>query len=379
MTGTTHDRLVFGSGSVALLEQTVRAAPDARVLLVASPRALERAGLGHWSANPAVRVFSEFRPNPDLDDVLRGCAVRDTWLPTTIVGLGGGSAMDVAKLVRCLPTERTAALDELRAPTEDLTSNVEQLVLVPTTAGTGSEVTRFATVFDGNRKLSFDHELAAATSAVVDPGLATTCPQDVTSSCAMDALCHAVESLWARRSTGASRAAARLALRTLVPLLKTGLLDPSLRVREELASAALEAGRAINVSRTTAAHAFAYHLTRRFGVPHGVACLLNLQWLYAYNRDNVAGRCIDERGTDHVEEQLGHVAEVFDLSPDEIPEGLGKLLVVLGWSAQLRDYGLTRQDLPGCVEAGIGATARADNNPVGLHAPTVLDALGGIL
>ncbi|MEU9716192.1 phosphonoacetaldehyde reductase [Streptomyces sp. NPDC047976] len=367
--------VTFGAGAVRELDALIEQSGARRVLVVATESGLVRTGFEHWLDAPGHRLFADFRPNPDLADVLAGCALRDSWRPDLVVGLGGGSAMDVAKLVRGLPAGRDAALACLTGGEGPVATDVGGLLLVPTTSGTGSEVTRFATVFDGERKYSFDHPLAAATRSVIDPELTASCPADVLTSCAMDALCHAVESLWARRSDPGSRAHALDALRGLAGPLGDGLKDTSAPVREELARCSLAAGRAINITRTTAAHAFAYRLTRRYGVPHGVACLLNLQWLYGYNLERAGTHCDDERGAAHVHAQLEAVAAAWGIEPRGVPERLGRLLSDLGWSPRLSDYGVSAEDLPEQVEAGLGSTARAGNNPVRLDGALVLRAL----
>lgn len=367
--------VTFGAGAVRELDALVDRLGARRVLVVATESGLVRTGFEHWLDDPGHRLFADFRPNPDLEDVLVGCALRDSWRPDLVVGLGGGSAMDVAKLVRGLPAGREAALACLTGGDGPVATDVGGLLLVPTTSGTGSEVTQFATVFDGEGKYSFDHPLAAATRSVVDPELTATCPVDVLTSCAMDALCHAVESLWARRSVPQSRAHALEALRGLATPLGEGLKDTSLPVREELARCSLAAGRAINITRTTAAHAFAYRLTRRYGIPHGVACLLNLQWLYGYNLERAGTHCDDDRGPAHIRARLEAVAAIWDLEPRDVPERLGRLLTDLGWSPRLSDYGVSAEDLPEQVRAGLGSTARAGNNPVRLDSALVLRAL----
>ncbi|WP_051852336.1 phosphonoacetaldehyde reductase [Streptomyces aureocirculatus] len=369
--------VVFGAGAVRRLDAMVDSYGARRVLVVATEGGLRRAGFGHWLESPRHHLFSGFRPNPALDDVLAGCALRDRVGPDLVVGLGGGSAMDVAKMVRALPADGAAARACLGTGAAPLPV-AGDLVLVPTTSGTGSEVTQFATVFDGEHKFSFDHPTAAATRSVVDPELTATCPAEVTTSCAMDALCHAVESLWARRSQEGSRADALRALGALTGPLGDGVKDTSPAVREQLARAAIDAGRAINVTRTTAAHAFAYRLTSRYGVPHGVACLLNLQWLYAYNTERYGTHCEDDRGRAHVRAQLDAVAAAFGLDPVDVPGRLGELLAQSAWSPRLSDYGLTDRELPDYVAAGLGSTARAANNPVRLDESLVLRALRAV-
>ncbi|MGE7385278.1 phosphonopyruvate decarboxylase [Streptomyces sp. NPDC004126] len=376
--------IISGPGSAGRLPEVLDASGARRVLVVASDRALARSGVLGLLGDRPHRVFSGFRANPDLDDVLAGCALRDDWGPDLVLGVGGGSALDVAKMVRILPADRTAALDQLhgRAAGEVRHRVSGPLVLVPTTAGTGSEVTQFATVFDGDRKLSLDHECVTADIAVVDARLAGSCPAHVTSSCAFDALCHAVESYWARRSTPRSREHAARALRLLLPLTLTGgtgITAPTAGERETLATASMEAGRAITITRTTAAHACAYALTRTYGVPHGVACLLNLQWLYAYNREHAASGCTDARGPEFLAERLAELDELTGAggAAGGSAAHFGRMLTEAGWSNRLRDHGVPRDGLPELV-AGISSVQRAANNPVRLDEAAVLAALESI-
>jgi alcohol dehydrogenase len=150
---------------------------------------------------------------------------------------------------------------------------------VPTTAGTGSEVTRFATFYHDGRKVSLDADEVRPDVAIVDPALTDGCPPWLTWCCALDALAHAVESFWSTRATPRSREFAARALEALVPVLAAGGTIPATAGRDALSRAATLAGRAIDITRTTAAHAFAYPLTARLGVPHGHACALHLIWL----------------------------------------------------------------------------------------------------
>jgi alcohol dehydrogenase len=183
----------------------------------------------------------------------------------------------MAKAARALPgdpVEADQVLDGRRAPRADAS-----LLLVPTTAGTGSEVTQFATLYRKRRKVSLDADGVRADIALVDPALTDSCPPELTWTCAFDALAHTVESLWSTRSTAESRNYAEAALSLISPVLHDSRPTPSSLDRDRLSQGATLAGHAIDITRTTAAHAFAYPLTIHFGVPHGLACALNLTWL----------------------------------------------------------------------------------------------------
>ncbi|MGW1376153.1 phosphonoacetaldehyde reductase [Streptomyces sp. NPDC002446] len=354
-----------------------------RVLVVASTRGLIRhqvherldaAGIG------TVETFTGFAPNPTLEQALAGCAVRDAFRPDAIVAVGGGSAIDTAKLVRTLPAEHAAALPCLDGARRLPAARRTPLVAVPTTAGTGSEATRFATVFvQGGRKKSLDGPDVRPDAALIDPLLLRDCPREVRYACAFDAFCHAVESYWSRRSTPHSRDLARSALQDLSALLAAGLDTQDEAELTRLAAAAHRAGLAIDVTRTTAAHAFAYRLTTRYGVPHGVACLLNLRWLWAYNERHLAEHCRDERGADEVGRRLAELRTAAEplARGGEPAEFLAGLLRTAGFPPDLGAYGVRHRDLAELIAHG-SVPGRADNNPVALDDRLVTAALADV-
>jgi len=245
---------------------------------------------------------------------------------------------------------RGAATPECRAP----------LVLVPTTAGTGSEVTSFATVYVDEVKYSLDHPSVRADLSIVDPDLTASCPAEVAYSGALDALAHATESLWSLRSTASSRQLARDAL----PVLVAGLAAPlDTSSRASLSVAATRAGLAIDQTRTTGGHAFAYPLTARFGVPHGVACALNLVWLLPFTAARLDADCQDPRGVAFVRRRLDEI--------EPAGSGLAGLMAGAGFSPWLGDHGVREDDLPWLVSAAL-EHGRSTNGPVRLDPAAVL-------
>ena len=364
--------VTHAAGSVSALPQLVGA--GRRVLVVASARSFHATGAEGLLAGHDVALFRDFTPNPALSDVVAGCRMRDGWRPEVIVGIGGGSALDVAKLVRQLPADLDQARAALHAAQYEPPPRRSLLVVVPTTAGPGSEVTRFATVFDGHTKLSLDHPSVLADMAVIDPDLTASCPASLVGSCGFDALCHAVESWWSRRSTSRSREFASEALQVLVPLLRGPVSHPDAARRSALAAAALAAGRAIDITRTTAAHAFAYRLTTQYDVPHGVACLLNLQWLLPHNRAMAERPGAEPPAV----EQLAGIVEVLGIGDQEPAEYFADYFTGFGWSPRLRDYGIGRAALPSLVDAGLRTRARAENNSFALNRPEVLERLRAV-
>ena len=230
-----------------------------------------------------------FESNPSLADIMEiSHKYRDRSLDL-IVGLGGGSAMDVAKIASVsIPAIRKGMhIDDLL---KDLTlfSRFKEIdcIQVPTTAGTGSEVTPFATVWDyrSQQKKSLSHPVMYAKKAFVDPDFLSQVPLEVAISTGLDALNQAFESIWnvnANEFTRPlSRRAAVLALQGL-PLISEASNDPELRAKLSLAS--LFAGLAISQTRTSICHSISYPLTLKYGMPHGMACAFSMLEVYEYN------------------------------------------------------------------------------------------------
>lgn len=351
-----------------------------RVLLVGSERGIARTGvldrpgdrLGARLGGLPVDVFSGFGANPVLEDVLDGARVlRDTGAGL-VVAVGGGSAMDTAKMVRLLPTERRAAIDVLRgAPLGEPAA--PPLVVVPTTAGTGSEVTRFATVYVDGRKHSLDTPRARPDVAVVDPLLTATCPPALTFSCAFDALAHALESYWSVRSTPESRRLAEEAARELAELIATRRV---LTDRVRRSALAIQAGLAIDRTRTTVGHAFAYPLTVRYGIPHGLACALALSFLLPVA---AGAECRDPRGPGFVADRLAGLADILRAgSPGRLGWAMRELLTAAGFATDLGAHGVRSGDVAAIVGEALGAN-RAGNSPVVYERDTAARALRAAL
>jgi alcohol dehydrogenase len=360
---TGPPELILGPGTLPKVADVVAAHPG-RVLLVGSAAAVRRTGIARYLP-AATRTFSGFRPNPRLEDVLDGCDVAAGYRPDVVVGVGGGSSMDTAKLVRVLPPGAAGRQAVLRGAADLLRADAPPLVLVPTVSGSGSEVTRFATVYRDGRKYSVDHERVLATVSVVDPDLAATCPAAVSAGCVLDALAHAVESYWSLRSTAGSRALAGQALTALRRVAAAG--PPRDRAaRLGVAEAAIGAGRAIDVTRTTAAHAFAYPTTTRFGVQHGLACALHLLWLLDHLAAHAETACADPRGPGFVTARLHEIATLLGAGhPGQSASALEHLLTAAGFATRLSAYGVTEESLSHLTTQAL-TSARAANLPVHL-------------
>jgi len=268
-------------GSVSILEELAKEWDAKSVLLVMGREQRVVPDL------PALIV--NVSPNPDqdalrhLDEEVAALGVE----PDLVVGVGGGSAMDVAKVA---------------ASQRDLPCFV-----APTTAGTGAEVTPFATVYRDGVKESVG--CRAPWYAVLDPELTMTMPREVAASSGLDALCQGIESLWSIKSTAESRAYSRECIRLAVDNIHSSVDRPTVDNRRAMLQAANLSGRAIAIAGTTLAHAMSYRLTSQHGIPHGIAVARMIDEVLVQNFQVTAGDCADPRGPAWVKERCDEVSK----------------------------------------------------------------------
>ena len=341
--------IAFGAGRFSELREQLATRRIKRAFVVGSGNRVRETGVIDVLAPIQCSVFSEFSPNPQLCDAVLGARRVTREQPEVVIGIGGGSALDVAKIARATdpPPGATSSVRRLRFREESR----PYLVLVPTTSGTGSEVTRFATMFEGQRKESVDDPRLAADLVIADPDLTASCPQTVSASCALDATAQCVESLWALRSSAQSRALAELALAYLARSMPRNGSELTPQQRADLARASVLGGLAIDTSRTTAAHAFAYPTTTALGVQHGAACFMHLLWLIPYTLERLDFDCLDPRGPRFVRACIETASEAIGAgSVDRLAQRLESLALESGWSMRLGDHGVDGSMVASLIE-----------------------------
>ncbi|MDY0883433.1 iron-containing alcohol dehydrogenase [Dongia soli] len=277
-------------------------------------------------------VITDFHPNPTLDD-LRACNAMLALRPDVelIVALGGGSAIDVAKALAVGRGSQARLLAALHgnASSDDATISALKLIAVPTTSGTGSDVTCWATLWDqeNSRKLSLDRPDLFPEASFIDPELTVDLPWSITLSSGLDALSHALESLWNHHATPLSRHLAVLGAQTIIRTLPRLRQQPEeIALRTDLSLAALYAGLAFSTTRTALAHSLSYPITLRFGISHGIACSFTLPAVMQ------AALGSDPRCDDALRQIFGDLASA--------PRLLARFLADLGVSTDPAAYGV---------------------------------------
>uniref|UniRef100_A0A7S3LWJ8 Alcohol dehydrogenase iron-type/glycerol dehydrogenase GldA domain-containing protein n=1 Tax=Palpitomonas bilix TaxID=652834 RepID=A0A7S3LWJ8_9EUKA len=228
-------------------------------------------------------VYDNAPPNPTIDDVTKAAEVMSEHEADAIIAIGGGSVLDLAKGVATLRSPGIPAgflYKHLRhGKAFPLNFSPPPIFAIPTTHGTGSEVTMWATVWDTEleRKYSLSHPRLYPEHAVIDPTLTVSCPEEVTVSTGLDALSHAMESVWNRNHNPIADALATKVIKVVPDALIHALSHPScLHTRSTLLNASTLAGMCISGTKTAIAHSISYPLTLAFGLPHGLACSFTL-------------------------------------------------------------------------------------------------------
>lgn len=256
-------------------------------------RLAERAGI-----KPT--YFSDFEPNPQYGSVVKGVDKFQKCRCDCIIAAGGGSAIDVAKCVKlyCEAHLEGAFQDDGCLLNNRVQPNNVPFLVIPTTAGTGSEATTFAVIYYKHDKQSVDDTSLLPTDVLLCPELLKGLPLFQKKCTMLDVLCHAVESFWSVHSTDESRELSSEAI-TLFRIYWRGYLENTETGNAHMMLAANIAGQAINITRTTAAHAMCYKLTTLYGLPHGYAAALCLPHVWRYMTGHMEA-VSDPRGEDYL-------------------------------------------------------------------------------
>jgi alcohol dehydrogenase len=343
----------FGSGSAAEVGAFARAKGCARPLVVSDAFNASRVGLLDLPGKPA--VFGTVRPEPDIPNLNALLEVANEIRPDLVIGFGGGSAMDLAKLAAVLPGSGQSIHDVAGA--EKVNGRTVALALVPTTSGTGSEAGTRALITDPatQNKLAVQSRYMLADLAAVDPDLTLTVPPAVTAATGVDALAHCAEAYTSRKAHPLIDLYALEGIRLVGHFLSRAVRNGSDReARAGLALASLYGGFCLGPVNTTAGHAVAYPLGTRHHIPHGLACALIFPHTLAFNASAVSQK------TASIQEALG-LAQ--GKSETAIRGAALDWCAALGIDMRLSHHGVPEADLEAMASEAHAIRRLLDNNP----------------
>ena len=264
--------------------------------------------------------FRDFKPNPLYESVVKGVALFREEQCDSIMAVGGGSAMDVAKCIK-LYSNCTGDGSEGSWLNAEIVPNSIPFIAMPTTAGTGSEATRYAVIYYNDAKQSITSESFIPVTVLMDPNALKTLPEYQKKATMMDALCHAIESFWSVNSTDQSKEYSRAAIKGVLENM-SGYLENTEEGNAGMLQAAHTAGQAINITQTTAGHAMCYKITSLFRSAHGHAAILCDRVLFPWMVENT-DKCIDPRGEEYLRATLDEIGQAMGC--EDAKEGAEKL------------------------------------------------------
>ena len=345
----------FGEGSVNEIKSVAAELGCKRGLLVSDPFFMT-SGLARKivdaSEGTLVDIYSQVSPNPEVTEV-DACAalIRGNEIDF-IVALGGGSALDCAKAAGtiCFTEESIRAYHGTGVP---MPQRHLPLIAVPTTAGTGSEVTCVSVLSDKElgKKGPIVSNNFYPSVALIDPELTYTLPPYMTASTGIDVLCHAVEGYWSKGHQPICDALALHATKLVFRYLKRVVENPTDKEgREKMAEASVIAGLAFTLPKTTSSHACSFPLTNLLHIPHGEACGLTLDYFARINADA-------ENGRNHAFAREVGFADMYEMA-----DAILQLKKDVGLRTDLKEYNLTDEQVADLVR--ISRHPNLYNNPV---------------
>lgn len=356
------------SDSLNRLEAIIADLNAARLFVVADAGAFEFSGAKSYFAEQLQDVdmtfFSDFEPNPKLEDVERGVLACRDCEPDAVIAIGGGTAIDLAKMISVFAAN-DASCHDLAIGAAAISKDAKRLpfVAIPTTAGTGSEATHFAVVYVSGEKYSVADQSLLPDVVIVDPQLTESLPSSITAATGLDAFCQAIESMWAVGATEESMIYAEEAARLAFDNLATAVHAPTPDARAKMCRASHLAGKAINISKTTLPHAMSYAITADYGVPHGQAVAMLLAAALQFNADIDASDCLDPRGVEQVRNRIARVQNVLGAANvGEACQLIREFVRSLGCSASPAEAGIESNEAFARIATKVNVV-RLGNNP----------------
>ena len=358
-------RILFARGASTRLGEVAKEMGARTYLLVVDP-ALGPAGLlepvldGLHKAGLKGTVFDRVEPEPYLDGADTAAELGRKADCDVVIGLGGGSAMDTAKAAAALITNDGKAQDYLGLNLVNVPG--VPTVMVPTTAGTGAEVT-FTAVFTNRQtkaKGGINSPFLYPTIAVLDPELTLTVPPNVTAFTGMDALTHAIESVSSLSATPFTEALGTSAVRLIFENVKKVVArGADLDARENMLMGSIMAGMALADAGVGACHALAYPLGGMFRIPHGLANAVLLPYVMEFN--------LPSCGASYALLARSMGPQFALMTPDEAAasavESLQELALAIGIPRTLGELNIPRSDIPAMVESALTVRRPIENNP----------------
>ena len=307
--------------------------------------------------------FSDFTPNPLYEQVCNGIELFESSHCDTILAVGGGSAIDVAKCIKLAVLAEEgddAIIPPLVSQRLPIDGSKIPFIAIPTTAGTGSESIHNAVMYFEGIKQTVTNDGVLPDYAVLEPSVLKTLPLYQKKCTMMDALCQGIESWWSVNSTEESYEYSRKTVELIMANWSKYIFENDDQAAAQIMLAANYGGRAINITQTTAAHAFSYKITSLYKLPHGHAVAVGLPVIWEYMLGNMDD-CIDARGRKYLDNIFTKIAHAIGCdTPLEAISYFRQMMIDL----ELRNPVSVNRDMEICLLSNSVNPVRMKNNPI---------------
>lgn len=350
-------RIRFGCGQFEEIRQIVDELNGKRIFLVTGKRFAKKSGvldkLSGYLKGLTLEVFAEVEENPSIETVDKGAATCGESECDLAIGLGGGSAMDAGKAIAMLqrnPGSMREYLDQERV----CGAKGLPFVAIPTTSGTGSEVTPFTVITHKakNAKPAIAPPHMFPDVALVDTELSMSMPLKVATSTGLDALCQAVEGFWSTQGNPATRSLAFQAIKIAMENLESACLRKDKESVTNMALASHLTGIEMSNIGNTSIHPLSYPITLDYGVPHGFACAIFLPAVIRFN-----GQAIEDQFRD-----LLHILNISGV--EAFADRVDSIMEKFGAPRRLNEVGVKLEDIPNIVKRGVGRSTSWNPRPM---------------
>lgn len=355
-----------GTGCIKNLTEILSNIKPRNIFLVAGKNSYRTSGaegiLNDLLKEYTVTLFNEVSGDPVIESIIKG---MDIFLESDcdiVIAIGGGSVIDTAKSINILSSQEINPRHIIESK-EKIVNKGKPLIAIPTTSGAGSEATHFAVVYMEKEKYSLAHEYVLPEYSIVDPQLTFHLSSGITATSGIDAFSQAIESFWNVNANDESREYSEEAIKLILENIKAAVKEPTEYSRENMSKAAHLAGKAINITKTTAPHAVSYAMTSYYGIPHGQAVCVTLAEFLEFNfnvteSDLMPGLNLNEVRANH--EKLLRILKCRDIS--EGKNLINELIKSIGLKTKLSELNITSKDDLKIISESVNLE-RLKNNP----------------
>jgi len=355
----------FGFDSVQNLKDILKKENPKKIFLVTGKESYEKSGakesLSQYLQNYDFIHFNDFSSIPLLEDIEKGINVFRKENCDLVIAIGGGSVIDVAKLINIFSAQNNDIINYIQQ-IQYIEKSGKTLIAIPTTSGSGSESTHFAVIYVDQKKFSVASTHILPSYSIVDPKFTKSLSPKMTAISGMDTLCQATESYWSNNSTSISKAESKESIQLVLQNIVDVVTEPTEKTRLSMARASNLAGKAINITKTTAPHAISYPLTYFFGIPHGHAVSLTLGYFFIFNSSVDKFNATVQNRLDDYPKKFSDLLNIFEVADSvSAKQKITKLMLDLDLETNFSMFNIDIKDIP-LILNNINIE-RLENNP----------------